>query len=84
MTLSIATNYHYAECHDLFIVMLSVKMLSVVMLSVNILSVAMLIVNMLSVVMLNVSMLCGMPPYYQVDIDTTNGSRVDKVSFLLY
>jgi hypothetical protein len=61
MTLSIATNYHYAECRDLFIVMLSV--------------------NMLSVVMLNVSMLSGMPPYYQVDIDSANNSRVDKVSF---
>jgi hypothetical protein len=61
--------------------MLSVKMLGAVMLSVNILSVAMHSVNILSVVMLNVSMLSGMAPYYQVDIDTPNGSRVDKVSF---
>jgi hypothetical protein len=34
MTLSIATLYYYAECHILFVVMLSVIRLGVIMLSV--------------------------------------------------
>ena len=53
MTFSITTlylEYHYAECRDLFIVMLNAIMLSVVMLSVVMLSVVMLSVVMLSVV----------------------------------
>jgi hypothetical protein len=45
---------HFAECRDLFIVMLNAIMLSVVMLNVAILSVIMLNAAMLSVVMPNV------------------------------
>jgi len=45
---------HYAECLDIFIVMLNVIMLSVVILNVIMLSVVMMNVVILSVVMLNV------------------------------
>jgi hypothetical protein len=48
---------HYAECRDLFNVMLNVIMLSVVMLSV-----VMLNVDILSVIMLNAVMLNGAAP----------------------
>ncbi len=44
----------FAECHDLFIVMLNAIMLSVVMLNVAILGVIMLNVAVLGVVMMNV------------------------------
>jgi hypothetical protein len=60
MTLSLTaltTERLYAECCNLFFVMLNVIMLSVVMLSVIMLSVVMLSVIMLSVVMLSVIML---------------------------
>ncbi len=72
MTLSImALNMKccYAECRNLFIVMLSVIMLNVVMLnlvmlSVILLSVIMLSVIMLSVVMLSVGMLSVVAPQF--------------------
>ncbi len=64
MTLSITTfchhaEYlcHYAECRDLFSIMLNPIILSVVMLNVNVQSVVMLNVNMQSIVMLNAIML---------------------------
>ncbi len=68
MTLSITTlciKCHYAECHNLIIVMLNVIKLSVIMLNVIKLSVVMLNVIMLnviklSVVILNVLMLSAM------------------------
>ncbi len=53
MTLSITTICHYAECRDLFIVMLNVILLSVIMVNVVILSV-MLSVIMLSAIILSV------------------------------
>jgi hypothetical protein len=56
------TEYNYAECCNLFNVMLNVVMLNVVMLNVVMLNVVMLNVVMLNVVMLNVVMLSVVMP----------------------